>query len=140
MTSKLKSKVKQFFIFAIINLLVGSAFGQKTFIDNAERWEGIGYQKDLNGAWKIELCKFDRNSYFINYPDSPCSGEWRIIKTEECRLFLIEEIKDDICKCIAKMEVVITQINDNNLSVAFFMPGDKAEPTAFGILKKQTLR
>ncbi len=121
-------------------MFVSAAFGQKSFIDNAERWEGIGYQKDLNGAWKMELCKFDKNSYFINYPDSPCSGEWIITKREECRLFLNEAIKDDICKCMAKMDVVVTQIDDTNLSVAFFLPTDKGEPYAFGVLKKQAVR
>lgn len=127
---------KHVLLSTFFSLIVLSCSAQKNVLSTANKWTGLGYQKDLKDAWKMEVTKKNATTYFVKYPDQPCSGEWIIIDNSKCKIIIKEEIKDDICKCIAKMDIVVTPIDENNLSVAFFLPTDKTEPYAFGTLKK----
>ena len=123
----------------IFILIVSSCSEQKSIIDISDKWEGIGYQINIRETWKIEVTKKSKNVYFINYPDIPCSGEWTVVSESQNKITLKEDIKNDTNNCIVESEVIITKINDKNLSVTFFLSNDKAKLYSFGVLEKSSL-
>lgn len=134
---KNKSKKKYLYLLKLAFILIlNSCYIKNNIIDSSEKWEGLGYQKGINETWKIEITKKSKNTYYVNYPDIPCSGEWIIVSKNKDKIVLKEEIKKGKEICIPATNVVIMKINNENLSVTFFLPENSKEPFAFGTLKK----
>jgi hypothetical protein len=125
-------------IFIICILLQSTAFSKDIFLNKNAKWSGLGYQEDTNSSWKIELEKISKNSYKINYPTIPCAGIWKVEKTEKNRIILKEVITENIDNCVPVNRVIITKIDNEHLSVSYFMVDENTNHIyAFGVLQME---
>lgn len=101
-------------------------------------WEGIGYQAPTNSAWNIDLkCLKEKNSFSINYPSLYCNGHWELLESEINRLVFVERITEGLDKCDNNVKVVVTYIDNQYISVAYFLPDYYDNVVASGVLKKK---
>jgi hypothetical protein len=98
-------------------------------------WEGTGYQIDKQN-WTVSFGHADRK-FSISYPSLGCSGWWKITKAGKSQVEFVENIS--INKgCDQGDKVIVTKIDDKNISVAWFIPQmDENHPVAFTILYKK---
>lgn len=119
-------------------LLHSLSFSKDIFLNKKAKWSGLGYQENTNSSWKIELEKISKNSYKINYPTIPCAGIWTVEKTEKNRIILKEVITENIDNCVPVNRVIITKIDNEHLSVSYFMVDENTNHIyAFGILQME---
>lgn len=102
-------------------------------------WWGIGYQPNaLNHQdWQIFL-RYDyaNNSIEINYPDFPCSGHWKLVKADKNKAEFIEYITEGEKLCNNEGKIIITRIDDNYITVSYFLPKLVDGVLAFSTLQK----
>ena len=98
-------------------------------------WEGKGYQID-GQSWQVDFSHADKK-FTISYPSLGCSGWWKITESGKGRIVFIENLTvKSICDQGDK--VVVTKIDDKNISVAWFIPetfGDQV--VGFSVLHKK---
>lgn len=126
--------------FLTINLCSEKAFAQhsKTKWLNGI-WAGVGYQPDaLNQtAWKIVLdYNYSTKEIRIDYPSFPCGGNWRLVKADNNKAVFIENITDGKEKCLDQETVVITKIDENYITVSYFLPEKFKGVISFSTLQK----
>ena len=98
-------------------------------------WHGIGYQAPTNSAWKIDL-DYDTKSFNISYPSLNCSGHWELLEYKNNRAIFVEKITEGVENCDNNVKVVVNYIDDNFISVAYFLPRILDDVVASGVLKK----
>jgi len=99
------------------------------------KWEGTGYQIDKQN-WPVSFIHADKK-FNISYPSLGCSGWWKISESKKGRVVFIENISVNN-GCDQGDKVVVTRIDDKNISVAWFIPksfGDQC--IAFSVLYKK---
>ena len=89
-------------------------------------WEGTGYQIDKQ-TWSVIFTHAEKK-FTISYPSLGCSGWWKLEKAEKTRLLFTENITVNN-GCDQGVKVIVTRIDDKNISVSWFIPamfGDQA--------------
>lgn len=101
-------------------------------------WEGIGYQAPTNSAWQIEL-NYDgqNNSFSINYPGLECSGNWQLLESKGNRLVFVEQITDGKDKCDNNVKVIVNYVDEDYISVAYFLPEHIDNVVAHSVMKRK---
>ncbi|MDD3741464.1 MAG: hypothetical protein PHH30_09495 [Bacteroidales bacterium] len=102
-------------------------------------WWGVGYQPNANNspAWDIYLYyDLKSKSFLISYPDFPCSGHWKLVKANKHKAEFIEYITEGETLCNNEGKIIITRIDDNYITVSYFLPKITNGPIAFSTLKK----
>ncbi len=102
-------------------------------------WYGIGYQPNANNAqaWDIYLYyDLKSKSFLISYPDFPCSGHWKLVKANKHNAEFIEYITEGETLCNNEGKIIITRIDDNYITISYFLPKVTNGVIAFSTLKK----
>lgn len=103
-------------------------------------WIGEGYQPGaLNQkTWTIKLnFNLSTNEILIEYPTFPCSGFWKLEKADNRQAVFIEYITEGKTLCQDAGKMVITKIDDTNISYAAFLPQFQKGVIAFSVLEKK---
>lgn len=98
-------------------------------------WNGTGYQID-GKTWTVELAK-QADRLTIQYPSLGCGGNWKIIKSSKDRIELEETIVEGAEKCDQGCKIVLFKINENQLSVIYFLPSYQKDAIASLVLTKK---
>lgn len=101
-------------------------------------WAGVGYQAPTNTHWDIEL-SYDagRNKFKINYPTLNCSGKWEVKSIEPNKVQLTEYIQKGKSNCDNVVQVVVTHISAEYISVAYFLPNLYDGVVAYAVLRRK---
>ncbi|KAA3620751.1 MAG: hypothetical protein DWQ02_28855 [Bacteroidetes bacterium] len=101
-------------------------------------WQGVGYQSPTNSAWEIDL-KYDaeNNRFSINYPSLGCSGHWKLLESETNRIVLVEQITDGMDKCDNNVKVIVNYVDEEYISVSYFLPKLIDNVVAYSVLKRK---
>lgn len=85
-------------------------------------WTGVGYQSNalIKSVWPIELIFDTSNEISVNYPSFPCSGNWQVVSADNCQVVFKEIITEGADKCENNGKVIITKIDKDHISVAYF--------------------
>ena len=136
---------KHFKIIAFLSLiillnttLVYSQIKKTKWLDGT--WVGIGYQPGFGeqSAWDIELTYDYQNEEFnINYPSFPCSGYWNLKKADKNKAEFIEYITDGKSLCQNGNTIIVTRIDEEYITISYFLPNYNIGLTAFSTLHKK---
>ena len=87
------------------------------------KWKGTGYQAPTQSDWSIVL-DYDKESksFQISYPSLNCSGRWELVKKKKGYAEFVEVIQEGLENCDNNVKVVVTQIDERFVSVAYFLP------------------
>jgi len=102
-------------------------------------WYGIGYQPYSNDPqqWDIYLYYDSKSQNIeINYPDFPCSGHWKLVKANKNKAEFIEYITEGETLCNNEGKIIITRIDENYITVSYFLPKIVEGIIAFSTLTK----
>jgi hypothetical protein len=98
-------------------------------------WEGTGYQID-NQKWSVNVTHAEKK-FSIAYPSLGCSGWWKITGSAKNSVTFIENITLNN-GCDQGDKVIVTKIDEHNISVAWFIPQmDELHPVAYTVLYKK---
>jgi hypothetical protein len=100
-------------------------------------WQGIGYQAPTDTHWPIELT-YDQGSKMlqVNYPSLSCSGHWELVETKEGYAEFVERITTGQQNCDNNVKVVVTRIDEEYISIAYFLPDLYDGVVAYSVLRK----
>lgn len=100
-------------------------------------WIGTGYEPDIQAHWETKL-DFNLNEpiFRISYPSFPCSGTWRLLEANKTQAKFIEYITENAELCQNEGTVIVTKINDEFISVAYFLPEYSDDVIGFTVLRK----
>jgi hypothetical protein len=98
-------------------------------------WTGKGYQVD-DQTWSIEF-KYDneRGVSYIQYPSMNCHGQWKYVKKDDCVYIFLEKISHG--ECDNDIHVYVTRIDNDHLSVAYFLPNVMEGVVAYSVLTRK---
>ena len=101
-------------------------------------WEGVGYQAPTNSTWRIDL-SYDKSkdSISIGYPSLNCSGHWELLDARENRLVFVEKITEGVDNCDNNVKVVVNYVDENYISIAYFIPLIFDNVVAYSVLKRK---
>lgn len=103
-------------------------------------WQGLGYQPDFSGekTWSIDLyCDSQKDKFTIKYPSLDCGGKWTVVESFENRVVFREKIEDGIYTCMPTGIVIVTKVDDDNISYSYFVERDgKRSLDSFSTLKR----
>lgn len=128
-----------FAAFCLSLLFISSSlFGQEVPQWLFGSWEGVGYQSPTNSTWRIEL-NYDilNKSFSINYPSLECSGNWQLLEAKDNRLVFVEQITDGQDKCDNNVKVIVNYVDEDYISVAYFLPKQIDNVVAFSVMKRK---
>lgn len=98
-------------------------------------WTGVGYQID-GGLWMVELIHDTaEKSFDVTYPSLGCKGEWVIQEKSKGKVIFQENIEKGHCD--KGVRIVVTQIDEKFVSVAFFLDSYGESPIAYTVLEKE---
>jgi uncharacterized protein YprB with RNaseH-like and TPR domain len=128
-----------FFTFCLSLLVISSSlFAQEVPRWLHGSWEGVGYQSPTNSAWQIELTYDAVNkSFAINYPSLECSGGWKLLEAKANRLVFVEIITDGLDKCDNNVKVIVNYVDEDYISVAYFLPRQIDNVVAYSVMKRK---
>lgn len=128
-------RLKRFFLFGILFFTAVTGFSQKDLNWLNGTWTGKGYQVD-DQTWTIEYV-FDSEKAisYIKYPSMNCEGQWKFVKEDDCVYIFLEKISYGDCD--NDVHVYITRIDENHLSVAYFLPAYMKDVVAYAVLTKK---
>jgi hypothetical protein len=104
-------------------------------------WQGIGYQAPTDTHWPIELT-YDQESKLlqVNYPSLSCSGHWELVETKEGYAEFVERITAGQQNCDNNVKVVVTRIDEEYISIAYFLPDLYDGVVAYSVLRKMKVQ
>ena len=101
-------------------------------------WEGVGYQSPTNSAWRIELnYNATKQTFAISYPSLECSGNWKLLESDENRLIFVEQITEGIDNCDNNVKVIVNFVDEDYISVAYFIPKLIDNVVAYSVMKRK---
>ncbi|MCB0707046.1 MAG: hypothetical protein KDC34_17140 [Saprospiraceae bacterium] len=116
---------------------IAPTYGQEVLPWLEGHWEGVGYQVPTDSHWEIELTFDSLNAQLlIEYPSLSCSGHWELVDSREGYAEFVERITEGVDKCDNGGKVVVTQIDSEYLSVAYFLPEYYDGVVAQAVLRK----
>ncbi|MBR9920690.1 MAG: hypothetical protein GYB31_07600 [Bacteroidetes bacterium] len=101
-------------------------------------WHGIGYQAPTDSNWEIVL-KYDEDigNLNVSYPSLECGGSWKLVESREGYAEFVEQITEGTENCDNSVKVVVTQIDDEFISVAYFLPEYFDGVVAYSVMRKK---
>ncbi len=125
-----KSAILIFFCF--ITIIAFSQNKKLKWLDGV--WSGKGYQVN-NETWNVVL-KYSKSTgeFSVQYPGLKCIGFWKVEKAGKDRLETTEFITQG--ECDKEVKVIVTKIDEENISVVYFLPKQREGVIAFAVLKK----
>jgi len=97
-------------------------------------WTGVGYQID-GDVWTMEVIHdTEEKNFKVSYPSLGCSGQWILQEKRKGRYVFLEKIDKGYCD--QDVRVVVTQIDETFVSVAFFLDKYSESPIAYTVLEK----
>lgn len=115
-------------LFSLIVLVSVISFAQ-------EKYVGVGYQKNIQESWKIEVVKISLNTYNVNYPDSECSGVWTVLEAGETYFMAKETITEGRDKCIDGYVKIYDDFKSKDAKRFYFYDErNSLEPSSLGVL------
>ena len=103
-------------------------------------WTGQGYQQDAStqSTWKINFTfNNTTNEMLIEYPSFPCSGYWKLQKSDSRQATFIENITQGKTLCQDQGTIIITKIDDTFVSYVYFLPQFQKGVVAFSVLERK---
>ncbi|MCP4440704.1 MAG: hypothetical protein GY810_17290 [Aureispira sp.] len=104
------------------------------------QWQGLGYQPYTSGekTWTIDLkCNTAKDKFTIEYPSLDCGGKWTVVESFENRVIFREKIQEGIYNCMPTGIVIVTRVDDDNISYSYFVEKNgKRSLDSFSTLKR----
>jgi hypothetical protein len=116
---------------------LNAQFNKTKWMDG--NWWGVGCQPYAldHQDWEIFLTyNYENKTIKISYPEFPCSGHWKLVKANKNKAEFIEYITEGENLCNNEGKVIITRIDDNYITVSYFLPKVVEGVIAFGTLQK----
>jgi hypothetical protein len=95
------------------------------------------FQPGDGQSWKVELLVED-GGIAISYPglsDVGCSGDWQLVGKKKGVFHFRETITEGTCDPV--VEVYITRVSDNAISVAYYVPEIMENVVAHTVLERE---
>ncbi len=103
-------------------------------------WVGTGFQYNSDiSTWDIDFEFHSKNDVIIKYPTLACSGTFAKVSSNRHRAIFREKINVGLDNCFDNSKVIITKIDDNYISIAYFLPEQFKGPMATAILGRKKL-
>lgn len=102
-------------------------------------WTGSGYQSAAlnHSVWAINLdYDFENEVIKIDYPDFPCGGYWKLVKADKNKAEFVEYIDNGKTLCNDQGKVIVTRIDENYITISYFLPELMEGVIAFSTLEK----
>ena len=101
-------------------------------------WKGTGYQVPTNSTWDIDMTYDPVTGVIsIKYPSLKCGGNWQFVKTIGKGAEFTEWIEEGKENCDDAVKIVVTYIDEEYVSVAYFLPDLYDGVVAHSVLRKQ---
>lgn len=128
------SKPLILFFFFCVSFNVPAQRNKPNWLDGT--WRGTGFQLNNSGSWSIRFTAEVKNkTYKIYYGTLDCSGNWRLVSSNDHLAQFEEIITDGITKCANGGIVIITKIDKKFITVSYFVPGS-GKLDSFSTLEK----
>jgi hypothetical protein len=103
-------------------------------------WVGQGYQPNLGREpyWKMELkvsMESGEEIAKIDYPDIPCTGNWKVVSIENKKAEFREIISSG-GRCLNNVRLIASYVDEKHIYITFYGPDDK-EVYATATLKRK---
>lgn len=100
-------------------------------------WEGVGYQID-GKTWDIQLDFVSVDKLItIQYASLGCGGTWKLSDFKDTRATFVENIVTGTDRCDQGCKVVVTQVNETHISLAYFLESYSKDVIAYSVLVKK---
>ena len=84
-------------------------------------WTGLAYQTDNKSTWFVNFVYNEKGNFAkIVYPSLNCSGNWIVEEMKGDKVIFKEIIVSGKPYCIDGSKIVVSKIDDNYISVAWF--------------------
>lgn len=130
--------MKSIFLFGLFFLSYSSLPAQDFLHWLEGHWQGIGYQVPTDSTWPIDLTYNPNNQIIsVKYPSLNCNGKWKFIKVTGKRAEFVEIIEEGKENCDNQVKVVVNYIDENFISVAYFLPKYSDDVVAHSVLRRR---
>lgn len=100
-------------------------------------WVGTGYEPESQAHWLTKLeFGLDEAIFRISYPSFPCAGNWRLLEANKTQAKFVEYITENTELCQNEGTVIVTKIDDEFISIAYFLPEYSDDVIGFTVLRK----
>lgn len=104
----------------------------------AGNWKGTGYQVPTDTTWPIDMTyNSSTQTISVKYPTLNCSGKWKFVKTKGKRAEFVELIEEGQENCDNQVRVIVTYVDEDFISVAYFIPWYSDDVVAHSVLRRQ---
>lgn len=119
-----------------IILLSALLFSSLSF---SQQLTGVGFQKDENESWAIQVDLSSKQNVSVSYPILGCSGKWVLIKEEAKKILFKEVIEEGLDKCIPTsfISLVKDEVSPTAYRFYIFEQKESKVPYAIGVLEEQ---
>ena len=131
-----------FFTFLLLSTVgvenIYAQYSKTEWLDGT--WFGVGYQANAlsQNTWNINLVyNHSTKEIKIEYPTFPCGGYWKLQEASRHKAVFVEYITDGKNLCQNEGTVVVTKIDENFVTVSYFLPNLVEGVVAFSTLQKQ---
>lgn len=102
-----------------------------------QKYVGVGFQKELNESWTIEV-DFKTKEIVVNYPALSCSGTWTLIKHIDNGSLYKETITEGTEQCLAESIYLLAKDPISATTTRFYVyeTSEKSLPYATGLMEK----
>ncbi len=126
-----------FFLVIILSLFVNTDVQAQSWLKG--HWVGTGYQYTDGSAWSIDLEYNSKKNIKITYPSLACSGSFVRTSSNRHKVVFVEKILVGKDVCYDNSKVVITKIDKQYISIAYFLPEQFSGPVAIAVLERKKL-
>ena len=130
--------MKKYLYFIVFFFLISSSTDIQAQKWLKGHWVGIGYQYNSDiSTWPIDFQFKSKKEIKINYPTLECSGNFVRVSSNRHKAVFKEKIIVGKEFCYDNSIVIMTKIDANYISVAYFSPNMKDGPMATAVLERK---
>lgn len=105
----------------------------------SQQLTGVGFQKDENESWAINVDLSSKQNAIVSYPGLGCTGKWTLVKEEAKKILFKEVIEEGLDKCVPTNFISLVKDEVSPTAYRFYIFEKKEDkiPYAIGVLEKQ---